>query len=847
MSQGPYHLFSLGLLLIAAYLLGLMGVRYRIIGRSRHRKLWNFLLLFFFLSTALLGILLAIRVNYKLDLPWLDQALQWHVDMGIGLTIVSLFHIIWHFRYFLRLGKATPPAGQADLHQESKHLSLNNLQIKRLFVLMGMVSMIAQLVLLRTFVKTFHGNELYIGVYLALWMILTAAGARTGAQYPGAIRPGSLWRTILFLGGIPLVIYLLQIGVTRFIFLPGFLPGLLASVTDILLLLSLFTLTSGFLFGYIARSLREKTSFSGERSGSRGDRPGDESFYRYDSMGALAGGGLFSLFLIFFLDNIQVLGLLFAGTSAAMAWFFRYPAGRWKRLLLLTGASLTAVLLLLPGVPEEIEGWSYRHREVAATEDTPFGNLTFTMQAGQVTGYMDRNPILSSFDPARSEESVHYPALQHPDPDRFLLLGGGLGEVAAEVLKYRPSRVDYCEMDPRLIEVGSRFLPSAHLEKMNVIETGGRKWLRENDTVSYDVIISMAGNPVTLGWNRYFSLEFFRLVRERLSGGGIFCMQLTTSGNYINEPGMEELSVNYRTLQRVFRHILVVPGNSTYFLASDSSLSLDFIDLLEQHPIPTTYVHPDYLDIASLRFDHDQLMDRLKNPEVTINRDLRPTLFLASLTTLQSRWGTYTLPAVGILGSLVFLFLLFTYRPLTSGMYIAGFTGAGIQILIIFVYQSRFGVAYLAAPLLITLFMGGIVAGTLLWKRIWHTPGPSSLAIMSGMMGLTALLTAWLLPREELFRTGWIGQSLLILLNVLPGLMVGIIYSISLSIIRLRSVSKGSVSSYIGTLFSADLAGAALGTLIPSLFIMPLIGIPNTFILLAGMNMAAGLYLWTRQ
>ena len=55
--------------------------------------------------------------------------------------------------------------------------------------------------------------------------------------------------------------------------------------------------------------------------------------------------------------------------------------------------------------------------------------------------------------------------------------------------------------------------------------------------------------------------------------------------------------------------------------------------------------------------------------------------------------------------------LLLSYRPLKAGMYVAGFTGAGIQILLIMVIQSLYGFAYMVAPIMITIFMAGLVTG----------------------------------------------------------------------------------------------------------------------------------------
>jgi hypothetical protein len=50
-----------------------------------------------------------------------------------------------------------------------------------------------------------------------------------------------------------------------------------------------------------------------------------------------------------------------------------------------------------------------------------------------------------------------------------------------------------------------------------------------------------------------------------------------------------------------------------------------------------------------------------------------------------------------------------------------------------------------------------------------------------------------------------------------------------------------------GELYSADLTGAALGTLMPAIFFLPLIGTGNTFILLSVINLATGLVIVARS
>ncbi len=70
-----------------------------------HRKIWNTALLVYGLVTILLGLLLTIRIEtgFNPSLPF--DMLFWHVEAGIAMGFVSLFHIIWHRKYFTNILK----------------------------------------------------------------------------------------------------------------------------------------------------------------------------------------------------------------------------------------------------------------------------------------------------------------------------------------------------------------------------------------------------------------------------------------------------------------------------------------------------------------------------------------------------------------------------------------------------------------------------------------------------------------------------------------------------------------------------------------------------------------------
>ncbi len=826
MIEGAYNLISIGTLLLVSYVMSLLMVHTRLIARQQHRKFWNYLLLLLFFSTALLGLLMVIKINYKLHIAWIEEAIQWHVDSGIGFSLVALFHLSWHIRYFTSM-QAQPTGSDPDADAPwTPYLSFTPLQEKAFFMLLGYISIMAQLVLLREFIKSFHGNELVIGIFLAIWMILTALGARTGTGYRVRITPRMLYGLLILMGTLPLLIYLLLILVNRLFFLPGYQPGMVDSAICMLILTSLFTGVSGFLFGFVSKS--------------QGVRKSGSSHYRLDALGSLAGGILFGLILVHFLKNLQLLTLLFLSTCLVVLWVYKYPDRNGLKWFLIPAGALLFALSLIPEAGNSVEGLRYRQEKILQYKDTPYGNLTFTSRNEQVTGYLDGNPVLSSADLTVAEESVHFPALQHPQPKSILLLGGGLSGNIAEAAKYKPERIDYCEADPWIFRLGQIYFSEKLPGELQFIPKDGRSWLMESDDLQYDVVVSTAGDPVTIGWNRYFTVEFYRQVSRHLSPGGVFCMQLSTGGNYVNIPGTRLLSINYHTLKQVFPHVVIVPGSSTYFLASATPLSLDFPALLQHHQIPTTYVHPDYLDANHILFDSEQLTERILKEKPIINSDLRPSLFFTSLTELESRMGQHIMGVTGIISAVLFLLLWLIYPPVKSAMYITGFTGAGIQILLIMVMQSFYGFAYLVAPMMITLFMGGIVTGTVLWKRVWHTPSLPKLTSLIGLMALVSVCGFLLLKIEALFNTGHTGQLILGVLNFIPGMVVGALFAMAVNL----NGKSGQYSA--GNLYSADLTGAALGTIMPVVFLLPLIGVMNTFILFSGINVATALWLLLR-
>jgi len=96
----PYHFFQIIIVLLILYLLTYSLSKFNYLKLITHRKIWNLLLLLTFLATSILGILLTIKINYGITINLPFKILFWHIEIGIAMATISIFHILWHWRYF---------------------------------------------------------------------------------------------------------------------------------------------------------------------------------------------------------------------------------------------------------------------------------------------------------------------------------------------------------------------------------------------------------------------------------------------------------------------------------------------------------------------------------------------------------------------------------------------------------------------------------------------------------------------------------------------------------------------------------------------------------------------------
>jgi hypothetical protein len=98
-----YDIFFPSIPVIAGYLITYTLYKGDLIRKSLHVSLWNFILGAAFLICGGAGFILLILLDMGIKLPISTQLLYWHVELGLTLVLVTIFHfhVYWKSSRYL--------------------------------------------------------------------------------------------------------------------------------------------------------------------------------------------------------------------------------------------------------------------------------------------------------------------------------------------------------------------------------------------------------------------------------------------------------------------------------------------------------------------------------------------------------------------------------------------------------------------------------------------------------------------------------------------------------------------------------------------------------------------------
>lgn len=155
------------------------------------------------------------------------------------------------------------------------------------------------------------------------------------------------------------------------------------------------------------------------------------------------------------------------------------------------------------------------------------------------------------------EPLVHVAALAQAAPRRALILGGGDGASARELLRY-PSmqEVLIAELDPEVVRLVQQYLPSLPAgafddPRVQIVYGDAQDYVChwQSEEPGFDLVIFDLTDPGGLA-APLFTEDFLAACKRVLNPGGALCLQL---GAPFTQPA--QCAALYRAARKVFRHV----------------------------------------------------------------------------------------------------------------------------------------------------------------------------------------------------------------------------------------------------------------------------------------------------
>jgi spermidine synthase len=128
------------------------------------------------------------------------------------------------------------------------------------------------------------------------------------------------------------------------------------------------------------------------------------------------------------------------------------------------------------------------------------------------------------------ENLIHPAAISHPAPKAALIIGGGDGGAAEELLKHPTiTRCDLCELDAEVVALAKLHLQDVHhdvfADARLSVNIGDGLFFLQKATTQYDLIYLDLTDPVGDAAALY-TVDFYATCREKLSPGGALTIHL---------------------------------------------------------------------------------------------------------------------------------------------------------------------------------------------------------------------------------------------------------------------------------------------------------------------------------
>ncbi len=189
--------------------------------------------------------------------------------------------------------------------------------------------------------------------------------------------------------------------------------------------------------------------------------------------------------------------------------------------------------MLFTEMHNDSSGISVKIKEILVSKKTKFQKLDIfdTEFYGKMLTLDDLVMTTEKDEFVYHEMLTHIALFSHKLPENILIIGGGDGGTAREILKHKTIKnIDMVEIDEDVVIESKKYLPTIAVEldnpKLNIMIQDGVEFVKGKSNI-YDIIFIDSTDPISVG-EGLFTTDFYKDCFNALKSNGILVNQSET-------------------------------------------------------------------------------------------------------------------------------------------------------------------------------------------------------------------------------------------------------------------------------------------------------------------------------